>query len=120
MTGTAQEIRRRPGLDESPRVHHGDVLAEFAHDREVVADEDDRQIELDAQLVDQVEDLRLDRDVERGRRFVAEQYRRFGGERHGDGDALAHAAGELVGVRVEASSGVRNTDQTEQFDRAST
>ena len=42
-------------------------------DAQVVRDQDDRRADLVAQLADQVEDLRLDRDVERGRRLVGDQ-----------------------------------------------
>ncbi len=38
--------------------------------------------------------------VERGERLVHQQDLRLGGERAGDGDALAHAAGELVRIAV--------------------
>ena len=46
----------------------------------------------------QVEDLRLDRDVERRRRLVGDQQLRLAGERHRDHRALAHAARELVRI----------------------
>ena len=49
----------------------------------------------------QLQDLVLDGDVERGRRLVGEQQLGFGGERDGDHRALAHAAGELVRIVVE-------------------
>ncbi len=40
----------------------------------------------------QIEDLRLDGDVERGGRLVGDQQFRLAGERDGNGNALAHAA----------------------------
>ena len=55
------------------------------------------------QPLEQVEDLRLDRDVERGGRLVGDQQRRVAGERHGDRRALAHAAGELVRILRRAA-----------------
>ena len=51
--------------------------------------------------VDQVEDLRLDRHVERGRRLVRDQDVRVVQERHRDHRALAHAARVLVRVVAE-------------------
>ena len=68
--------------------------------------------------LEQVEDLGLDRHVERGRRLVGDQQLRVAGERDGDHHALAHAAGELVRVVVEAPCGVRDADLLEQLDRA--
>ena len=49
----------------------------------------------------QVEDLRLDRHVERRRRLVGDQELRLARERHRDHRALAHAARELVRVVLE-------------------
>ena len=56
------------------------------------------RLELALELAEEIEDLGLDRDVEGGDRFVGEDEFRFGGEGAGDGDALALAAGEFVGV----------------------
>ena len=53
------------------------------------------------QFNNQLQDLRLRGDVERGGRLVGDQQRRLERERHRDHDALALAAGELVRVRGE-------------------
>ena len=66
---------------------------------------------------DQVEDLALDGDVERGGRLVGDQQVGLAGERHRDGDALALAAGELVRIGVDAPGGIGNADAVEQGDR---
>ena len=52
-------------------------------------------------VLEQLEDLRLHRDVERGGRLVGDQQVGLVGERHGDHDALALAAGELVRIARE-------------------
>ena len=54
--------------------------------------------ELVAQLLEQLEDLRLDHDVEGGRRLVADDDRRVAGQGHRDHRPLAHAARQLVRV----------------------
>ena len=64
-------------------------------------DPDQRRAELGDEIAHLGEDLRLDRDVERGRRLVGDDHRRAVQERDRDRDALAHAAGELVRVGVE-------------------
>ena len=56
------------------------------------------------QFAQQVEDLRLDGDVERRRRLVGDQDVRLVGERHGDHHALALAAGELMRIGVDAAA----------------
>ena len=58
-------------------------------DAHVVGDEQVGQAELALELLEQVEDLRLDRHVERGDRLVADDEVRLEDERPGDADALA-------------------------------
>ena len=58
-----------------------------------------------AEAFEQVEDLRLHRDVEGRHRLVADDELRLGDHRPGDGDALALATGELVGPRPLATAG---------------
>ena len=48
------------------------------------------------QVAQQLEHLALHGHVERGRRLVGDQHVGLEGQRHGDHDALAHAAGKLV------------------------
>ena len=47
-------------------------------------------------VLEQLEHLRLHRDVERGGRLVGDQDLRLAEQRHGDHHALPHAARELV------------------------
>jgi hypothetical protein len=53
-------------------------------------------------LGQQLEDLRLHGDVERGRRFVGQEQRRLAQQRHGDHHALAHAAREFMRIEPNA------------------
>ena len=94
----ANSARGRRLLDELAAVHHRDHVGVPGDDAEVVGDEDDRHVAVLALLLDQVEDLRLHRHVERRGRLVGEQHRRAAGERDGDHHALAHAARQLVRV----------------------
>ena len=96
--GMARVLEERPrvgDLDDLAEVHHGDAVAHVAHDREVVRDEDVGEAELALQIGEQVEDLRLDRDVERRDRLVADDELRPQREGARDADALSLAAGEL-------------------------
>ena len=63
---------------------------------EVVRDEDVREVEVVLEVVEQVDHLRLDRDVERGDRLVGDDQLRVQRERARDADPLALPAGELV------------------------
>ena len=99
-------------------VHHVHALAHARDDAEVVRDQDERGVAIRDERAQQVEDLRLDRHVERGRRLVGDQELRLAGERHRDHRALAHAAGELMRVVGHAVARRRDPDLVEQLDRA--
>ncbi len=58
------------------------------------------------QIVDDVEHLRLHRDVERRGRLVGDQQVGFGDQHHRDHHPLAHAAGDFVRVEPEHAFGV--------------
>ena len=64
-------------------------------------DEEIRQILLFLQLRQQVQDLRLDGNVQRRYGLVADHERRIQSQAAGDADALALAAGELVRIAAE-------------------
>ena len=108
-TGTAEEERPRigvhrllkkgalrRGLDDLAEIHHGDAMGHVLDDGEVMTDEEQREPELFLQILQEVDDLGLHRDIERRDRLVADDDVGFGGERPGDTDALALPAGELM------------------------
>src|SRR5262249_17111489 len=66
------------------------------NDGEIVTDEEEREAELALQILQQVDDLRLDRNIERRDCLIAHDQVGLGGERARYGDALALSAGELV------------------------
>ncbi len=87
-------------LDQLADVHHRDPVTDVLDHAEVVGDEEVGQVELALQVLQQVDDLRAHRDIERGDRLVGDHQARVERERAGDADALPLAAAE--GVRVAA------------------
>jgi hypothetical protein len=65
--------KTRGVLDDAPGVHHADDIGVLGDDAEVVRDEHDRHVALAPGARGEVEDLRLDGDVERGGRLVGEE-----------------------------------------------
>ena len=108
MLRIGEDGRRVAFLDDLAGVHHADPIAQRPDDAEVVGDQQDRRVRLGLELAHEVEDARLDRGIEAGRRFVEDQQLRVGGERDGDDDALLHPAGQLV--RVAVGDGLRVGD----------
>src|SRR4249920_773217 len=96
------DLRARPQLDDLSQVHDRNAVGDVPHHRQVVSDEEIREAELTLELLEQVHDLRLDRDVERRHRLVEDHHPRVEGERPCDADALPLAARELMweAVRV--------------------
>ena len=66
MQRTAEQHLAGPRLHDAPPVHDRDPRAEEPHHREVVGDEEERKVVLPLELAQEIEHLRLDRDVERG------------------------------------------------------
>ena len=75
------QVARAGQLDELPEVHHGDAVGDVADDAQVVRDEDVRQPELRLEVLEQVEDLRLHRDVQGRDGLVGDDQLRVHGER---------------------------------------
>ncbi len=111
-----EDIPLRAALHEFPRIHHHDAVGDLGHHAHIVGDEDDGRAVIAPELLDQAQDLGLDRDVERRGRLVGDQERRVAGERHGDHGTLAHAARELMRVAVDLRRGIGHAHLGEQFD----
>src|SRR5258708_21003320 len=75
----------RPDLHDLAEVHDRDAIAHVPHHGQVVRDEEKREVELLLQVLQQIDDLRLDRDVQAGDRFV--WYAEGRGEDQGARDA---------------------------------
>src|SRR5712671_1158308 len=95
-----EELVARRQLDDAAEIHDRDALAQMPYDREVVGDEQVGQAEPFAQILEQVDDLGLNRHVERRHGLIADDELRLHRERPRDPDALALAARHLVGVAV--------------------
>jgi len=114
MGRVLEHVEHAPLLHHLPGVHDDDAVRDLRDDAEVVRDEEDAHPELVLEVPEQAEDLRLDGDVERGRRFVRDEEIGFARDRDRDHDALGLAAGELVGVVVEPLAGFRNADAVQE------
>ncbi len=106
-------------LDGAAAVHDHDLVGDLGHHAEVVGDGDDAALVPLLHLADDVDDLRLDGDVQRRGGLVGDEDVGVAADGHGDHGALAHAAGELERVLVDALLGVGDADPVEQLRRPS-
>ncbi len=91
---------RRAFLDDAAEVHDQNAVGYLANQREVVGDQQVGDARRLLNVAHQVDDLGLDRHVERGHRLVGDDHLGVECEGARDGDPLALAAGELRGVAV--------------------
>ena len=124
MARAPEDLVDRRVFHDPAAIHHDDPAAHLADDAQVVRDEQKpepppgvRPIALagiavlagtaTADPAEEVEDLGLDRHVERGRRLVRDQQARLVRDRERDQAALAHAAAQLVRVAAGLGPGLR-------------
>ena len=115
MLGAVEDVVHRALLHDPSQVHHDHLTGDLGDDAQVVRDEDDGRPVLALELAQEVQHLRLGRDVDRRRRLVGDEEARLAGQRHGDHRALAEAARELPGVGVQALLGHGDADVAEQL-----
>ena len=106
------DLVRRADLLDSPVVHHGDAVGDFERFFLIVRDEDAGDVDVVVQLAQPAAQLLAHLGVERAERLVEQQHARLDGERAGQRDALALAAGEL---RRIAAGLVLQLDEVEQL-----
>ncbi len=96
-----------PQLDQLAEPQHGDAMRDLGDHAEVVRDEEHAGAVARLQVADQRKDLRLRRHVERGGGLIGDEQHRIEHQRHGDHDALALAARELVWIGRDHALGIR-------------
>ena len=103
MQRVGVELVARRQLHHAAQIHHRDAVGDVFDDVQIMRDEQVRQPHALLQIVREVDHLRLNRHIQRGDRLVADDELRLDGERAGNADALALAAGKLVGKRLACS-----------------
>ena len=97
-----KDFAGRPFFDDFSQVHDRYPVADVMDDAEVVGDEQIGQFEVFLQFFQQIDDLRLDGDVQGGDRFVADDEPGMHRQSASDADPLPLASAELVRIGVHA------------------
>src|SRR5665648_61338 len=89
-----------PVFDEVPEIHDADGVRNMLDNRKVMGDEQICQIKFLLKIHEQVDDLGLNRYIERRNRFIT--YHKLRVEREGtrNTDSLPLSSGELMGIPV--------------------
>ena len=116
----SQHLRRRPLLDHAPLFHHHHPIGDLGYDAEIMGDEQHARAAPLLHLLDELEDLRLRRDVERGRRLVGDQQCGVEDQGRRDHHALALAAGDLVRIGGVHALGIGQAHRFEHGEHPGT
>ena len=111
-----EHLVARAELDQLAQAQHRDAVRDLRHHAEIVRDEEHAGAVFLLQFEDQLQDLRLRRDIQRRGRLVGDQQRGLEHQRHRDHDALALAAGELVRVGGDDALRVRQRDLADDVE----
>ena len=116
MSGTVKYIIYAAMLNDFSGIHHRDLICHPGYHTEVMGNQNDRHAGLFLEVIQQIENLRLDGYVQRRGRLVGNQNRGFTGDGHGDHGPLQHAPGKFEGVLSGPLRRFRNLAQFEQLD----
>ena len=116
MVRLAEKRLRRGPLHHPSRVHHRNLVAELRHHRNVMRDQQHRQIQLILQVLQDLQDLMLHDHIQRRDGLIGDQQTGVQRQGHRDDRPLLHAAAEFVRImrktlRVQAH-------QLKQHDRS--
>ena len=101
VAGLLEHLGDVADLDDAAQIHDGHAMRDGAHHAQVVRDEEVGQTMPVAQIDQEVEDLRADRDIQGADRLIADHQLGMQRQGAGDTDPLALAAREFMGEPVE-------------------
>src|SRR2546426_2931663 len=116
MKWRAAELEAVRDLDELAEIHHGGLMADVRYRGQIVGDEQIAHREPALDLLEQADDVRADRDVQRRDGLIEHDEPRVGGERARNGQPLSLPAAELV--RKEPRDIGPEADQLEELGHA--
>ena len=118
MQWVFKELIGRGFLHDLPAVHHQHAGTRFRNHSQIVGYQHNRGAYFFPKVIHEIENLRLNRHIERSSRFIGDQQRGFTGEGHGNHCPLPHPAAKLVGITVHARFGRGDTHQIKHFNGA--
>ena len=96
-----EDLLRIRQFNNIAEVHDADAVGDVLYNGHIMGDEQIGKVLLFLEVLQKVQDLGLDRNIQRADRFIADDEARLDCKRTGDADALTLTAGELVRVAVD-------------------
>ena len=111
-----KDVIDRAGFHDGAAAHHLYLVRKSCDHTHIVRNQNDRGFQLVLQVAHDFQNLRLYRDVQRGGGLVGNQKIGAADRRHRDHHALAHAAGQFMGILLQPLAAFGNAHQFEYFD----
>ena len=114
MLWRIEQAADRRELHEPSGLHDCDAICDARGNTQIVRNQNDRHGTRALELGEQRQDLRLNGDIERGRRLIGDEQDGITRQRNREHDPLAHASGKLMRVLASAPPGVGHVQIVEQ------
>lgn len=118
MTRLGKKGIGRRQFNNPPRIHDSHPVGDLCHETQIVGHEQDAHADLPLQACQEIENLRLNSDVQCRRRLIGDEKGGTAGDRHCDHRALLLSARDLMGIISGAALRLRNADQVKQLYRS--
>ncbi len=105
-------------LDKYTVLHNSNFVGDIGNHTQVMTDKYNADITSFLQFLEQLEDLRLNSDIQCRGWFIGYDYSRLGHQRHGNNHSLTHAAGKFKGPGLHTLGGIFYPDLFKNFDAA--
>jgi hypothetical protein len=116
MARIGENLSRRALLDDLTCLHHADPVGNTAHHRQIMGNEQKRQILARLQPGQKIQYLRLNGHIQRRGRLIRNQQPWPIGQRHGDHHPLALAARQLMRIGRKPAFGIADPDLAQKLD----
>ena len=115
MHGVKKQFANIGVFNDLTGIHYGDPLGHLRHDSEIMGDQEDGCVEICFQIVHEIQDLSLNRDIQRGCGFIGDDQVRIAGQGHCYHHPLPHAATHLIGIFSNPLAWIGYADVGQQF-----
>ena len=117
MCRLIEDLITRSFFSHLAAIHNKHAVTHLGDNSEIVGNQDNRGVYLIAQFLQKIQDLCLDRYVQRGRRLIRDDDARLADQRDRDHDTLLHTAGQLMRILFITTLRLINADQTQDLQR---
>ena len=115
MSGIVEQFLYRGQLDDLTGIKNSHAVCDIRNHTQVMGNKYNRVMVFLLKVLDELQDLCLDRNVQSGSRLVTDQDLRLAGKSDCDNDTLSHTAGILEGIIIKTGFRIGNSHLFHHF-----